>query len=228
MYLTLVNKEHLVDNIWAFRFEPSEPVDWIPGQFMQVDLPHDNPDEEGTKRWFTVSSAPYEGFFQITTRVTNSTFKQALSKLPIGGRLTLLEKPHGDFLWEETDKPIVFVAGGIGVTPFRSILEQRHHEGKDLPVTLVYGGRTIESLPFRDDFNAWVQADPSFTVHYVVGDPLTADKINELVPNLKQSLVYISGPEPMVDALGDQLKAIGLPEDQFKGDWFPNYTENNY
>jgi ferredoxin-NADP reductase len=228
MQLTLIDKEHLVDNIWAFRFQPDQPLDWIPGQFMQVELPHDHPDKEGTKRRFTVSSAPYEGFFQITTRVTQSAFKQALSKLAIGDKINLLEKPHGDFLWQDTAKPIVFVAGGIGVTPFRSILEQRHHEGKPLPVTLVYGGRSLESLPFRKDFDTWAKTDPTFNVIYEVSQPLTAKRIEMLVPNLHDSLVYVSGPEPMVDALSDQFKVAGLPEDQLKQDWFPNYTEKNY
>jgi ferredoxin-NADP reductase len=77
-HLILKEKENLVDNIWAFRFEPSAPLDWSAGQYIRVDLPHDKPDAEGTKRWFTISSAPYEQIVQITTRITQSAFKQAL------------------------------------------------------------------------------------------------------------------------------------------------------
>jgi ferredoxin-NADP reductase len=227
MALTLVNKEHLVDNIWAFRFEPNEPFTWTAGQYMRVELPHDNPDDEGTKRWFTVSSAPYQGIAQITTRVTESTFKQALAALPIGGELQLLEKPHGDFVWQDSDPPIVFVAGGIGITPFYSILKQRAHDGLPLHVTLIYGGRTPD-VPFKNEFDQWVSDDPLFKVHYVVGAPLTAESIAVLEPGINNSLVYVSGPEPMVEALGAQLKEHGLPEEQLKQDFFPNYTEKNY
>ena len=227
MGLELKEKENLVDNVWAFRFEPITPFTWVAGQFIRVELPHDNPDAEGTKRWFTVSSAPYEGIVQITTRVTDSTFKQALAALPIGDRLPLLEKPDGDFVWEDSDKPLVFVAGGIGVTPFRSILKQRTHDHQPLNVTLIYGNRT-DAIVFKDEFDRYAAEDSEFNVHYVTGGPLTTAKLAELVPNLNFSLVYVSGPEPMVEALGDQLKAARLPEAQLKQDFFPNYTEANY
>jgi ferredoxin-NADP reductase/YHS domain-containing protein len=225
--LKLIEKENLVDNVWAFRFEPTTSLTWEAGQFIRIELPHDKPDAEGTKRWFTVSSAPYEGIVQITTRVTGSTFKQALAALPIGDRLPLLEKPDGDFVWQGSDKPLVFVAGGIGVTPFRSILKQRAHDNLPLSVTLVYGNRT-DAIVFKEEFDKYTTQDSEFKVQYVTGEPLTATKLSELVPNLNFSLVYVSGPEPMVESLGDQLKVIGLPEAQLKQDFFPNYTEASY
>ncbi len=97
--MKLKEKENLIDNAWAFRFKPSQPLAWTAGQFIRVELPHDDPDDEGIKRWFTISSAPYEGIVQITTRVTDSTFKQALAALPVGGGLHLIEEPDGDFIW---------------------------------------------------------------------------------------------------------------------------------
>jgi ferredoxin-NADP reductase len=227
MVLKLINKEHLVDNVWAFRFQPSEPLSWTAGQYVRVELPHDNPDDEGTKRWFTNSAAPYEGIMQITTRVTGTTFKQALAKLAEGDELQLIESPEGDFTWQDSSLPIVFIAGGIGVTPFHSILKQRVHDHLPIAVTLIYGART-QDIPFKAELAAWEAADANFTVRYVVGEPLTAEKLAEMQPNLNQSLVYLSGPEPMVEALGEELKAHGLPEAQFKRDEFPNYTEQNY
>jgi ferredoxin-NADP reductase len=227
MVLTLFEKEHLVENVWAFRFKPSEPLQWAAGQYMRVKLPHDNPDKEGEKRWFTVSSAPYEQIAQITTRVTDSTFKQALSQLPVGGELKLLETPHGDFVWQDSELPKVFVAGGIGVTPFRSILKQRAQDKLPLDVTLVYGSRTPD-VPFKDELEQWQASDSRLKVLYEVGEPLTAERLAELLPALNDSLVYLSGPEPMVEALGDDLKKHGLPEAQLKQDFFPNYTERNY
>ena len=226
IYLTLKEKGHLIDNIWAFRFTPSKPLVWIAGQFIRIELPHDNPDSEGTKRWFTVSSAPYENIIQITTRVTDSTFKQALSKLPIGGTVPIIETPDGDFVWLDSDKPLVFVAGGIGVTPFRSILKQRFHDGLPLNATLVYGNRTPDAV-FQEELDEYANKDSAFSVHYVAGR-LDQPKLVELIPNLYASLVYVSGPEPMVESLGDQLRAAGLPDAQLKQDFFPNYTEQNY
>lgn len=228
MTLTLFEKEHLVDNVWAFRFKPSEPLTWVAGQYVRVELPHDNPDEEGTKRWFTNSAAPYEGILQITTRVTDSTFKQALFGLETGSaRLQLIEAPEGDFVWQNSELPIVFVAGGIGVTPFRSIIKQRIHDSQPVNLSLVYGSRTPE-VPFKNELTEWTNADPTLNVRYVSGNPLTAGSLAAEIPTLNSSLVYLSGPEPMVESLGDDLKSHGLPESQLKQDFFPNYDENNY
>lgn len=228
MILTLYEKEHLVDNVWAFRFRPSEPLTWTAGQYVRVELPHDNPDEEGARRWFTNSAAPYEGILQITTRVTDTTFKQALFQLEIGStNLRLIEAPEGDFVWQDANMPVVFVAGGIGVTPFRSIIKQRIHDGQALNLSLVYGSRSPE-VPFKDELSEWMSADPTLKVHYVSGSPLTAEALIAELSTLNSSLVYVSGPEPMVEALSDDLKKHGLPEAQLKQDFFPNYDENNY
>lgn len=227
MKLILIEKKHLIDNIWAFRFKPNGPFSWTAGQYIRVELPHENPDAEGTKRWFTNSAAPFEGIMQISTRVSQSTFKQALSQLQPGDELELIENPEGDFVWQDTDLPIVFVAGGIGVTPFHSILKQRAHDGLPLNVILVYGSRTPE-VPFKDEIKEWQTADPRLKVHYEVGEPLTAERLTEVVPTLNQSLVYVSGPEPMVQALSKDLMEHGLPEKQLKRDEFPNYDQTNY
>ena len=227
MALTLVEKVHLTDNVWSFRFKSDKPLHWTPGQFIYVELPHDNPDGEGTKRWFTVSSAPYEGVIQITTRVTGTTFKTALSKLPVGGPLTLVDAPDGDFVWEDKDLPLVFVAGGIGITPFHSILAQRAHDHEPLNVTLIYTGRTPD-VPFKDEIALWQKQDAGLKVDYVTGGRLTTEKLKQLVPDLDKSLVYISGPEPMVESLGDELRASGLTDDHLKQDFFPNYDDHNF
>jgi ferredoxin-NADP reductase len=224
--LKLIRKTHITDNVWTFEFEPHPKISWIPGQFIRVELPHQNPDAEGTKRWFTVSAAPFEVHPAISTRITETTFKQALVNLPQEGELTLLEAPDGDFVWEEGDRPRVFVAAGIGVTPFRSIILQRNHDHQPLPVTLVYANRT-DAVPFQDQFDAITAANPQFKVHYITG-LVTAGRITELIPDLLQTNVYISGAEPMVETLGDGLRAAGLTEDQLKQDFFPNYDEKSY
>ena len=227
MTLILIEKEHLIDNVWAFRFSSSKPFSWTAGQYIRVELRHENPDSEGTKRWFTNSAAPFENIMQITTRVSNSTFKQALAKLEPGDNLQLLEEPEGDFVWQDTHLPVVFVAGGIGITPFRSILKQRAHDGLPLNATLIYGGRTSD-LPFKDELEQWQSIDSNLKVQYVIGAPLTAEKLAELVPSLNESLVYVSGPEPMVKVLSSDLKEHGLPESQLKQDEFPHYDQTNY
>ena len=225
--LTLASKENLVDNVWAFRFEADTPISWTPGQFIRIELPHDNPDDEGTKRWFTISSTPHDGYIQITTRVTDTTFKQALAALPIGSTINLVEQPDGDFVWQESEKPLVFIAGGIGITPFYSMLRSRGHSGQPVLATLIYNGRTDE-LPFKVEFEEASRRHPEFKVHYVIGEQLTTEKLTELVPNISSSQVYISGAESMVEALGRQLEENGLANDNLHQDFFPHYNEESY
>lgn len=225
--LKLVTKEHVIDNIWSFRFQPSEPFTWIPGQFIRVDVPHEDPDEKGTSRWFTVASAPYEEIVQITTRVSDSTFKQALNAVPVGGKIQLLEHPDGDFGWQDSALPLIFVAGGIGITPYHSILKQRVHDNLPIPATLVYGSRD-EQVAFKEELEAWTAKDSQFTIHYIIGTRITAQSLAELLPDLNKSLVYVSGPDPLVDALSDDLLGNGLPQSQLRLDGFANYTIENY
>jgi ferredoxin-NADP reductase/uncharacterized protein YndB with AHSA1/START domain len=225
--LHLVKKEHVVDNVWSFIFKPSQPLSWTAGQFIWVELPHDNPDGEGDRRWFTIASAPYEQMVQITTRISDSTFKQALAALPDGGELNLLEKPDGDFIWQDSERPLVFVAGGIGITAFHSILKQRVHDKLPLPATLIYGNRD-ENVPFKKVLEQWAASDERFKIQYVTGMPLTAEGLAKLKPDLNDALVYISGPEKMVKDLGDDLLKHGLPQSQLRLDALKNYEATNY
>lgn len=225
--LRLKEKEHLTDNIWAFRFTADQPLSWTPGQFIRIEIPHDNPDEEGTKRWFTISSTPHDGFVQVTTRVTSTTFKQALAALVVGDEVQLIEQPDGDFVWQESDKPLVFIAGGIGITPFYSILKARDQSGQPMKATLIYNGRS-DDLPFRAYFDEANKQHSEFHVHYVIGEQLTAEKLADLVIDINTSQVYISGPEMMVESLGKQLNNNGLSSDNLNQDFFPNYSDSDY
>jgi ferredoxin-NADP reductase/uncharacterized protein YndB with AHSA1/START domain len=225
--LKLISKQNLTGNVWSFRFEPTKPLYWTAGQYVWVELMHESPDVEGTRRWFTISSAPYEEVIQITTRITGSTFKQALSVLPLSGELELLEKPDGDFIWHDQAAPLVFVAGGIGITAFHSMCKQRIHDGLPLRVVLLYANRD-EHIAFKDEFDDWAREHPEFDLRYLTGAQLSAESLVAEQPTLLQSLVYLSGPEQMVKAVGDQLLAAGLPQAQLRLDALPNYTRENY
>lgn len=228
MRLKLKSKMHVIDNVWTFVWEPEEPLDYTAGQYGHIEVPHNYPDDKGTRRYFTNSAAPYEGVFQITTRLTGSTFKNALSRMEPGDdSAKLLGKIEGDFVWKQTQSPTLYIAAGIGVTPFHSILKQRTYEGKEIPVTLLYNGRT-DDLPWKPMFAELEEEHPEFKVIYVIGERLTPESIEHVYPELNNSLVYLSGPEPMVEAVGDALKENGLPEDKLVQDWFPGYEDDNY
>lgn len=227
MKLTLLEKKPETTNVISFIFKPENSVEWKPGQFFHYVLYHRPTDERGSDRWFTISAAPYEGHVQITTRFTpekSSTFKNALKDLK-EGEIIEISDLDGDFTLDEPEKQHIFLAGGIGVTPFRSILKQLDHDGKPINVTLLYANRD-QNIVFKEELEALAAKHSDFHIHYIFSPQhIDEAKIRELVPNLTEPIFYVSGPEPMVESLGETLKAMGIPEEHIKQDWFPGYEE---
>lgn len=220
--LKLLSTYGEVGNIRTFVFETGG-LTWLAGQYQTYILDAVEGSEDEKKRFFTIAAAPSEGEIHISTRVTESKFKQALNAMRPGDSIETKEL-EGDFTWEEQDGPVVLVAAGIGVTPYRSILLERHALGKPLNCTLVHFNRE-EAVPFRDEFEKLAAEHPELKLEYIVGQPVTADAILEAAPDAGSHVTYLSGPEPMVDAVGDELKNRGV---NLKQDWFPGYTDQTY
>ena len=140
MKMQLISKIKETKDVTSFIFEPQEKIQWLPGQFLHYNLPHDNPDNRGTERWFTISAAPFEGHIQLTTRQAiqgGSTFKKALFDLKIGGYIDA-DTPDGCFLINPSYKKHIFIAGGIGITPYRSMIVQANNDNKMPDIYLLY------------------------------------------------------------------------------------------
>src|SRR5438045_4006538 len=138
MTLRFIGKKPEVEGVFSFYFEPQESAKWLAGQYLHYELPHSDADERGIGRWFTISTAPFEKKIRITTRFDGervSSFKQALKELKEG---TIVEagEPRGDFVAEAGVSRHIFIAGGIGITPFRSMIAQLDHEGRTLDIDL--------------------------------------------------------------------------------------------
>jgi ferredoxin-NADP reductase len=224
MNIRLIRKFTEAGNAVSFIFETDEPIAWEPGQYMTITIPDMPP--VNNERTFTISAAPYEKHLQITTRITESKFKQRLDQLEVN-EVIEADQFGGDFLWEDRRESLVFVAGGIGITPFHSMLKQRHHDNKPLNATLLYATRD-QDIPFKAELDKLQLVHPELHIHYVVGEHLNAENMQSFVPKLKESYVYLSGPEPMVDAFEEMLTGIGMSKDQLKQDWFPGYTDKSY
>lgn len=223
MDLILTSKQPLAGNAWLFTFEPERPIIWTAGQFIRVELPHVRPDPEGTKRQFTIASAPSDGVVEIATRLTGSTFKQALSRLPTGARLRLIDPPAGDFVWPQNNpRPLLFLAQGIGITPFRSLLRQRRHVGLPVSARLIHAN-LAPGVPFQSEIENWA-TNPGFEVTFLT-QPVTPALLAHLVPDLRHTLVYASGPLQLTRLM---LPPVNLPASQLKQDQFPNYTASDY
>ncbi len=221
--LKLISSRDEAGNVRTFLFE-SGGATWIAGQSQGWVLSQAGTTEAENERWFTIASAPSEGTMNISTRVSNSAFKQALIRLSPGD-IVETHDIGGDFTWEEdSSEPVVLVAGGIGITPYRSILLDRETRGKKLNAVLLYFNRTNE-IPFREELAELASKHSEFTFVPLVGELVTADAILEHAPQANNRIVYLSGPEPMVESVGAALTARGV---SIKQDWFPGYDEQSY
>jgi ferredoxin-NADP reductase len=224
MKLSFINKEQEVPGVYSFYFEPQQELTWTPGQFLYYTLTHPEADDRGIKRWFTISTAPFEKQVRITTRINSdrsSSFKTALMNLKHGDEIEA-DEPEGDFVFGDPDKKYVFVAGGIGITPYRSILAQLDHDGHDFNVELLYANHDND-LVFEFELASLEQKHSNFHIHKFIGDSKVT--LETLKPYMEDpnTIIYVSGPEPMVEDFDKQLKDAGMPEDRVKGDYFPNY-----
>lgn len=224
--LKLVDKKPLFNDVITFVFEPEQPLAWQPGQYMHYYFEHPDTDERGIERWFTISSPPYEKHITITTRFTpdkGSSFKKALKELPVGSTIKA-EGPGGKFVIDDSSgkKPIL-VAGGIGITPYHSMLMQMDHDGQDINAELLYANRD-ENFVFGDKFEALQARHPNFKIHKFVGDRHIGEADLKPYADDPNTLIYVSGPEPMVEAFEEMLKEkLNVPEDRIKLDFFPGY-----
>ncbi len=226
MKLKLIQKKPETSDCITFIFQLEQPLDWQPGQFLQYTLPDPQADDRGEKRFFTNAAAPFEQVVRLTTRFTpekGSSFKNNLQKLAVGQTIET-QSPNGSFVIDDPNKQYIFIAGGIGITPFRAILLDLEHNQKPLNVTLLYANRNNE-IVYRDELEGLKNARPNLQIHYII-DPQRIDEqlISQKVPDFKQKVFYLSGPKPLVEAMEKTLADLGVAKEQIKTDYFPGYT----
>jgi ferredoxin-NADP reductase len=212
-----------------------EEVEFTPGQYFFVTLldpPYD--DERGARRHFSVVTSPTErGRLGFCTRLRDSAFKRSLAELPVGAEAQV-EEPKGSFLLpEDTNQPYVFLAGGIGITVFRSML--RYIAEEDLPyrVTLIYSNRDRESTPFLEELSQLERARANFDLVPTmtedaswngetrrIGPELLRDHLSN---DLRSYTYLVAGPPAMVDAIVETLHAAGVSEERVSADRFSGY-----
>jgi ferredoxin-NADP reductase len=225
MKLTLVERKKLFDDVESFYFEPEQPTDWQPGQYMHYVFNHPDADERGAERWFTISSAPYEKRISITTRFSadkGSSFKHALQAMKIGDTIEA-DGPKGKFVIDDTSKKPILVAGGIGVTPYHSMLMQMDHDGQDVNAELLYANRD-NNFVFGEELEGLAQKHANFKITKFVGERHIEEADLKPYADDSSTVIYLSGPEPMVENYEDTLKEkLQVPEERVKTDFFPGY-----
>jgi ferredoxin-NADP reductase len=210
-------------------------VEFIPGQYFWVELldpPYD--DERGPRRHISVVTSPTErGVLGLATRLRDSAFKRTLQQLELGDEVEV-EDPKGNFLLPpETDRDYVFVAGGIGITVFRSMLRYIRDRGLPYRVTLVYSNRDRESAAFLDELAELEREIEGLRVvltmtqdedwdgeHRRIDPQMLRDHLGD---DLSRYVFLVAGPPRMVEGVSDDIKAAGVPEEQLIVSRFAGY-----
>lgn len=238
MRVKLLERRQETPDIITFVFDlGGQQYAYDAGQFAFFELDSlavDDP--RGKRRHFTLSSSPTEnGIVQITTRLRGSGFKETLRTASLGLELTL-EDARGRFtLREEAQHPLVFLGGGIGITPFRSMLRAATDENLPHHITLLYSAQTPEQFVFRNEFERLPQENANVRVMMTATAPgdgggwkgetgrIDADKIHKFVDDIPNSIFFTCGPPPMVQAMDELLKTMGIPEERIRIEKFSGY-----
>ncbi len=233
MKVTFVRSHKESENIISFYFKPEHPFQFTAGQFVELTIPHDKPDVRGIRRTFTLSSSPQQELLCISTKFTDdngSSYKHSMKQLKPGTEL-IMSSAMGDFVLPKLiQTPLIFVAGGIGITPFQSISSWLADTHEVRPIKFLYSVKTEDEIVFQESFE---RAGIHATI--VVSEPsdawggergrLTAEQIIGLEHPSQDTLFYIAGPDPMVGSLSKDLQEAGIKRSQIVSDYFSNYSE---
>jgi len=237
LVLHLKEKVQIGPGIIDFIFGLDKHFAYLPGQYMEWTLGYKDPDSRGNRRYFTLASSPTENSLRLGVRFNDpsSSFKKALFNLPVGGEITA-SSLSGEFtLPKNPGQKLVFIAGGIGVTPFRSFAKAMIDKGEKRDAILFY---SIKSPAEAVYWQLFYQAQNlGLKTVITITDPknvppnwtgktgtLTKDMLLSEVPDFKERKFYLSGPHGMVKAFEKTLSDLGLPKSQIKTDYFPGFA----
>ncbi len=242
----LIGREAVAEETMSFTFE--RPPGWTfrAGQFVDITLIRPPvTDAKGDTRGFSVSSAPSEHGITITTRLRGSAFKRSLRIVPLGTRVRI-EGPFGDLAIESSTRPAVVMTGGIGITPFRSMLVEAARGGSlTQPVVLFYSNRRPADAPFLAELGRLAAREPKLVFVPTMTDLLPSDQwqgergridlallrrhldgISKTVYFLDgrpEPIYYLTGPPGLVRALRTMLLGVGVNGDDIRTEEFTGY-----
>jgi len=236
MRATIKEKREVAKGTLLVLFDlDGHDFDYRPGQYFWVELldpPYD--DEKGARRHISAVTSPTErGVIGLCTRLRDSAFKRSLAELPAGAEVDV-EAPKGNFvLPEDVSRPLVFVAGGIGITAFRSMLRYVQDEGLPHRITLVYSNRDRESTAFLDELEEIERANPNVRLVLTMTDDETwsgerrridaAFLREHLGDELEEAICMVAGPPGMAKGASESLREAGVPEERVLTDSFSGY-----
>jgi ferredoxin-NADP reductase len=224
----LAKMDHLAPNIYNFSFKSDRPINFKPGQYMEWTLPHKGADARGNRRYFTLASSPTEATLSLGVKFYDrgSSFKQAMLKLTPQTRVAAGQL-SGDFVMPDNpSQKLAFIAGGIGITPFRSMVKYLLDTNQKRNIVLLYSAVDAGEMVYRNVFDEAVQRLGSKVVYWLTGERgfLNAAVIKTEVPDYRERTFYISGTHQMVSAIQAALHELGVSPLHVKTDFFPGYA----
>lgn len=233
----LVSRHVVAERTVALRFEKPPGWKFRAGQFLDMTLiaPSET-DAEGDRRSFSIASAPREETLLVATRLRDSAFKRELTKMPLGAVVTLAG-PSGDLTFDRNAaRSAVFLAGGIGITPFRSMVLHAANERFLQHIFLFYSNRRPEDAPFLDELQALEKMNPNYKLIASMtameqshrswhGETGMIDKAM-LARHLKDAVspvYYIAGPPGLVKGLHTTIRETGVADADIRAEEFAGY-----
>lgn len=236
LILPLREKRQAAMNLYEFIFKIPQALTFKPGQYFEWTVPHAKADARGMRRYFTIASSPTEEELHLAVRIesqNSSTFKKALMNMGEGNTL-MVSSLAGDFtLPSDSRTKLVFIAGGIGVTPFRSMVKYLIDTKQKRDIIFFYANRTEDEIAFKDLFDE--AREFGIKMVYLVNETktpqwsgyvgfLTKDIIAKEVEDFKERTFYISGSHGMVTAFKKILAESGVPSSRIHTDYFPGFA----
>ncbi len=235
--LKFIEKIEVAEGTSAFRFEKPEGFTFKAGQTLDWTLVNPKQsDAEGNSRTFSIASSPEEDYLMFATRMRPTAFKQSLRELKPGDIIEA-EGPFGSFtLHNDSAKPAVFLAGGIGITPFRSMIKDAQARKLDHKLYLFFSNHRPEDSPFLKELLALETEFPNFKLIPTMTDMsrsqeswqgetgyISKEMIGKYLPEMNNAIYYLAGPPTMVGSLNEMLNKAEVDTDNIKFEEFAGY-----
>jgi ferredoxin-NADP reductase len=220
--MNFVERRQEADSIFSYVFSSKKPPHFTAGQYMEWTLPGAKSDSRGNRRYLTVASSPTEQqvIFTIKEPEKPSSYKQRLQHFKQGDQI-LASHLEGSFtLPKDPAKKLVFVAGGVGITPFRSIIKYLIDKQEQRQVVLLYLANTPGEFAFK---NLFKQAEAAGLKVIYSTNKMSPELIKDNVPDLMERIFYVSGPYGLVKTVKTHLLGLGVPGTNIITDYFPGY-----
>ena len=232
MKIKFIKRIRRTEHITSFRFENSEKIAFIPGQFAKVIFDQKDISNKNLNKYLSFSCAPNKSYLEFSKRISSSDFSSKLMALSSGDEIAI-SKPMGKCTLGKNQKSVGFVIGGIGCTPAISILENLFETGSDVDINLFYGNANPDDIAYNEQLNKWREKLNMKITHVVMENPnnlagfevglINAPIIKNNMPDFAKRDIFIFGPPIMVKVLKDVCLSIGCSPERIFAENFMGY-----